>query len=113
MKKWRSIAAGAGAGLANGLFGAGGGMILVPLLGVEGAKRFATALCVMTPLCLVSLVVYAIHGTLAMRESVPYLTGGFLGGLCGGLLLRRVPVRLLHAFLGLLIIWGGLRLWRF
>ena len=95
-KKHRPALAGAAAGLANGLFGAGGGMLLVPLLsgacGVEERKAFATALCVMTPLCLVSLGVYALSGTLA--------------------LLKRVPVRMLHGVLALLIAWGGLRLWR-
>ena len=41
-KKWRAGAAGAAAGIVNGLFGAGGGMLLVPLLsawcGVEERK---------------------------------------------------------------------------
>ena len=116
MKKRCAALAGAAAGLANGLFGAGGGMILVPMLsgpcGVEERKAFATALCVTTPLCLVSLGVYALSGSLALRLSVPYLTGGFLGGLLGGMLLKRVPVRALHGVLALLIAWGGIRLWR-
>ena len=115
-KKNRAALAGAAAGLANGLFGAGGGMLLVPLLsgagGVNERKAFATALCVMTPLCLVSLGVYALSGTLALRLSVPSLIGGFLGGILGGMLLKRVPVRMLHGVLALLIAWGGLRLWR-
>ena len=114
--QWRAACAGAAAGLANGLFGAGGGMLLVPLLGawcgVEDRKCFATALCVMAPLCMVSLGVYALHGALAANESIPYLIGGLFGGAIGALLLRRMPVRLLHAILGLLILWGGLRLWR-
>ena len=115
-KKWRAGAAGAAAGIVNGLFGAGGGMLLVPLLsawcGVEERKCFASALCVMAPLCLVSLGVYALHGTLEAGESVPYLIGGIFGGAAGARLLRRIPVRLLHALFGMLILWGGLRLWR-
>ena len=103
-KKWRAGAAGAAAGIVNGLFGAGGGMLLVPLL---------SAWCgVMAPLCLVSLGIYALHGTLEAGESLPYLIGGIFGGAAGALLLRRIPVRLLHALFGLLILWGGLRLWR-
>lgn len=115
-KKYRAALSGAAAGLANGLFGAGGGMLLVPMLTglcrVEERGAFATALCVMTPLCLVSLGVYALSGTLALELSVPYLIGGFFGGLLGGMLLKRVPVRALHGVLALLIAWGGLRLWR-
>ena len=43
-----SAAAGAAAGAANGLFGAGGGMLLVPALdrwaGLEGSVLFPTSL---------------------------------------------------------------------
>ena len=106
-KKYRAALAGAAAGLANGLVGAGGGMLRVPLLsgagGLEERRAFATALGVMTPLCLASLGIYALSGTLARRLSVPYLIGGFLGGILGGLLLKRVPVRALHGVLALLI----------
>ena len=115
-KYWRAALAGAAAGLANGLFGAGGGMLLVPLLGawcgVEDRRSFATALCVMAPLSLVSLAVYALHGNLAFRASVPYLFGGFFGGVLGALLLKRTPVRLLHGVFAAFTLWGGLRLWR-
>ena len=38
-KKLRSLAAGTAAGAVNGLFGAGGGMILVPLL--SGNSEFS------------------------------------------------------------------------
>ena len=117
MKKRRIYAglSGALAGLANGLFGAGGGMILVPLFtrlcGIEERKCFATAIAVILPLCVVSLAVYANAGALDMRTALPYLIGGLFGGLAGGWLLRRVPVRLLHGALGLIILWGGIRAW--
>ncbi len=114
--QWKAAAAGAAAGLAGGLFGAGGGMLLVPLLrggcSVDERRAFATALCVMAPLCLVSLGVYAVQGDLAWAESIPYLIGGTCGGLLGARLLRRAPVRLLHAILGGLILWGAVRQWR-
>ena len=46
------------AGLCNGLFGAGGGLFLVPLLtqwaGLEQRKAFATSVAVILPLSLVS-----------------------------------------------------------
>ena len=48
-------AAGAAAGLVNGLFGGGGGMVLLPLLNrwcrVEGKRGFATCVAVILPLC--------------------------------------------------------------
>ena len=108
----RCALSGALAGVANGLFGAGGGMILVPLLtrwaGLEDRRAFATAISIILPLCLVSLVIYWQQG--AVTVAWPYLVGGFCGGLIGGWLLRRIPVGLLHRALGLVILYGGLRL---
>ena len=47
--------AGGAAGIANGFFGGGGGMILVPLLvsrcGLTRRKAFATSVAVILPLC--------------------------------------------------------------
>ena len=64
----------------------------------------------MLPLTLVSLAIYWHSGQLPFSLAWPYLAGGFLGGVGGGLLLRRVPVRWLHAAMGLFILWGGIRL---
>lgn len=112
---WKAGLSGAAAGLANGLFGAGGGMILVPLLSgwnkAEDKACFTTALAVILPLSAVSLGVYALHGGLPWQTAWPYLIGGFFGGLGGGLLIKHIGVRWLHLAMGLLILWGGVRLW--
>jgi uncharacterized membrane protein YfcA len=117
MKKaafWRCAAAGAAAGLVNGFFGAGGGMVLVPLLirlgRLDDRSAFSSAIAVILPLCAVSLAVYALHASLPAREALPYLLGGAGGGVLAGLLFRKVPVRALHLGLGALIIYGGARL---
>ena len=72
---------GAAAGTANGLFGAGGGMILIPLLTrwakLEDKKAFATSISIIAPLCLVSIVIYAINGNLSISIAIPYLLGAF------------------------------------
>ena len=105
---------GAAAGLVNGLFGAGGGMVLVPLLigfgKLEDKKAFSSAISIILPMCLVSLAVYWQQGVFPGSGALPYLAGGLLGGLAGGLLFRRVTPRFLHRFFGLVILWGGLRL---
>lgn len=110
---WKYAVSGAAAGAANGLFGAGGGMILVPLLtrwaGLEDKKAFATSISIIAPLCLVSIFIYYTRGSLDIEAALPYLLGGFLGGLIGGKLFRKIPARLLHRILGIIIIYGGLR----
>lgn len=108
--------AGLGAGAVNGLFGAGGGMVLVPLLSLltdlEEDEIFSSSLAIILPLCVVSLTATAITGTVAWRESLPWLFGSAVGGILAGIFGKKIPVLWLHRSLGILIIWGGLRyLW--
>ena len=104
--------AGALAGTANGLFGAGGGMILVPLLSawgqLEEEEVFPASVTVIFPICLVSLILGS-GGSLPLREALPYLIGGILGGIAAGLTCNKIPVKWLHRILGILILWGGYR----
>lgn len=113
-KNYGAALAGAAAGLANGLFGAGGGMLLLPLLerltDLEPRERFASSVCIILPLSLVSVLVYLLRGGAFTTEAVPYLIGGAIGGITAGLLLKRLPTKLLHRIMGVLILWGGLRL---
>ena len=90
MKKdtWRSAVSGAAAGAANGLFGGGGGSVLVPLLtrfcGLEQRQAFSTSLAVILPLCVLSAAVYLFQGGLDLTAALPYLIGGTVGGWLGG-----------------------------
>lgn len=74
------LLAGALAGFINGFFGAGGGMVLVPLLlwlvRLEDKAAFSSAVAVILPLCAVSIAVYAVHDSLPLRDALPYLIGG-------------------------------------
>ena len=108
---WRGMAAaGLAAGLVTGLFGGGGGMVLVPLLGLfshlEEAEIFPASLSVIMPVCLVSLV---LSSGGSVRDALPFLPGSFLGGWLAGKWGIRIPVKWLHRSLGVLILWGGVR----
>ena len=112
--KFGPYLAGTLAGAVNGLFGAGGGMLLLPVLekttDLEEKERFACAVCIILPLSLVSAGVYLLRGGSFAGESVPYLVGGALGGVIAGLLLKKVSALWLHRLLGIFILWGGIRL---
>ncbi len=118
MKNWKGSAlgpvlAGAAAGAVNGLFGAGGGMVLVPLLtlctDLEEDEVFPASVSVILPVCLVSLGAMALGGPLPWGEALPYLIGSAAGGVLVGLFGRKIPTVWLHRGLGLLILWGGVR----
>ncbi len=112
--KWKYAVSGLLTGLVNGFFGAGGGMLLVPLLTrlckVEDKQAFASSVCIILPICLVSVTVYAFRGGLPLDAAWPYLLGGLGGGLLGGVLFKKVSAGFLHKLLGAFILWGGLRL---
>jgi len=105
--------AGALAGAVTGLFGAGGGMVLVPLLGavseLKEGEVFPTSVSVILPICIVSLAIGAGSTGLPFKEALPYLIGSTAGGLLAGFTGQKIPVKWLHRSLGLLILWGGIR----
>jgi len=89
-------------------------MVLVPLLirfgKLEDKQAFSSAISIILPICLISIAVYWMQNIFPIREALPYLGGGVLGGVAGGLLFRRIKPKLLHKGLGLIILWGGIRL---
>lgn len=114
MKKYLGIAlAGLGAGVVNGLFGAGGGMVLVPLLSLltdlEDREIFPASISIILPICLVSLTVTAVTGSVAWGDALPYLIGSAAGGVAAGHWGQRIPTKWLHRGLGVMILWGGIR----
>ena len=107
------ILAGLGAGTVAGLFGAGGGMVLVPLLtlltDMEEQEVFPSSITIILPICIVALTVTALTGTVDWRSALPYLFGSTVGGFFAGKWGQKIPVKWLHRALGLLILWGGVR----
>lgn len=104
------VTAGSAAGLVTGLFGGGGGMVLVPLLilltDLGEEEIFPGSICVILPICLVSLV---LSPGPDWRAALPFLPGSLLGGWLAGKYGNRIPVKWLHRLLGCLILWGGIR----
>lgn len=113
-KSWAGPAlAGGLAGLANGFFGGGGGMILVPLLtgrcGLDQRKAFATSVAVILPLCMLSSVIYFLRGGLDVQAALPYLAGGLVGGFIGGKVFKGLNMDWLRRIFALLILYGGVK----
>ena len=110
---WRSRLAGGAAGLANGLFGGGGGMVFIPLMsrshGLQGRQLFATCVAVIFPVCAVSSAVYLLRADFSLTQALPYLAGGLLGGFLGGRLYDRVSSVWLKRLFALFLFYAGVK----
>jgi uncharacterized membrane protein YfcA len=101
-------------GALNGLFGSGGGTIVVPamvrFLDIDQHKAHATAISIILPLTIVSSIFY-IKGhfadwNLILKTSV----GGIAGGYVGAKLLKVIPSKYLSKIFGAFMIFASIRM---
>ena len=112
--KYGLLIAGAAAGAVNGLFGAGGGMIFVPLLTllteIRDEEVFPASVITILPICAVSLLLRGEYIAKGFLAGLPYLLGSIPGGIAAAYTGRFIPVKWLHRALGVMILWGGVRI---
>jgi uncharacterized membrane protein YfcA len=110
---WRARLAGGAAGLANGLFGGGGGMVFLPLMSRDKTltrrQLFATCVGVIFPVCGVSAAVYFLRASISLSAALPYLLGGLGGGFLGGRVYGKIPVKLLKWLFAGFLFYAGVR----
>ena len=103
-----------GVGILGGLFGVGGGIILIPLLALlfrfEQHKAQGTSLVALVPPTgLLAFVNYARAGAVDWTAGLLLMPGMFLGGIAGSHLAQRIsPLwmrRVFAAFLFVLGVW--------
>ena len=96
------------AGILNGLFGAGGGCVVVPalekFLKMDNKKAHGTAVGIILIMSLVSAVIYIVKGNFNFGIWLPVTGGGLLGGFLGGVLLKKISGRWLGIIFGGVII---------
>ncbi len=100
-------------GVINGMLGAGGGMIAVPVLkklGFSQEKAQANAIAVILPITLISSAVYLARGNVTVADAFVFVPGGIVGTLVGTFLLSKIPQRWLKRIFGCFMVWAGLRL---
>ena len=101
-------------GFANGLFGSGGGTILVPALqrffNIETHKSHAGALTIILPLAVLSAWIY-VRGTVVNWHAVFWITaGGIPGGYAGAMLMDKLSSKWLHRIFGGFMIGAAIRM---
>lgn len=106
-------AAGVAVGIINGAFGAGGGMIAVPLLkkfglGQKSAQQNAVA--VILPITVLSASLYLLKGYMTIKSSLIFLPTGVLGSLIGTAVIKKISPVWLRRIFGGFMVYAGVRL---
>ena len=109
-----SLAAGALAGLVNGLFGGGGGMIIVPslkyLLRYKTNSAHATAIAVILPLSVLSGIFYTAFGNFELQPALFTTAGVLAGGIFGAVLLKKLSSKPLTLIFSAVMAIAGVKM---
>lgn len=100
-------------GIVNGMLGAGGGIVAVPLLkksGMEQKQAHANAVAVILPISVVSAVIYLINGDVQIADAVGFMPSGVVGSVVATLLLKKISPKYLKIIFGGFMVWAGIRM---
>ena len=92
-KQWWWPCLGGLVGIINGLLGAGGGLIAVPMLrtgGLSQKEAHAGSVFLIFCLSILSGGISLFRGQVQLGDILPYLPGGILGSILGAFLLRKI-----------------------
>lgn len=110
----RDIGVGAGAGVVSGLFGVGGGLVLVPYLvlvrGWEQKRAQATSLVMVAMAATAGLVQYALAGRVVWAAGAAILVGGLTGAVIGSAVVARLQTWVLQVAFSLVLVVAAVRL---
>lgn len=105
---------GIAAGFFNGLFGSGGGTVIVPFLEkflkLDPQKSHATAILIISGFTLVSLLFYGLSASLDYMLALKVSIGGVIGGIIGARLLGKLSFSAIHKIFGLFMIAAAIRM---
>lgn len=100
-------------GILNGMLGAGGGMIIVPVLNkcnLEAKKSHATCVAIIFSICFVSAFIYVINGTVEIKTAAPFLIWGLIGSIIGSKILTKIKDNFLSKVFALIILWASYKM---
>lgn len=110
----KSALIGVAAGTAAGLFGVGGGIIIVPsvvlLMGLTQREASGTSIAAVVALSLTATIAFGISGDVDWTAAPFIFIGSAIGAVIGARLTTVVDERLLTAAFSVLLLVGAIRL---
>jgi uncharacterized protein len=100
-------------GVTSGMFGIGGGVLLVPLLGLlfafsQHRAQGTSLVALIPPTGILAMLAYARQGYVSWKIGLLLIPGVFLGGIAGGMLAKKIqPGRMRQIFAAILLGLGG------
>ena len=110
---FKTAASGFLIGIVNGLLGAGGGMIAVPILkklGLEQKDAHSNAVAVILPVSILSAGFYILNDYVNLGDAGIYIPTGLLGAILGTYCLRKISPVWLKRIFGGFMVYAGVRL---
>ncbi len=101
------------AGLANGLFGSGGGIIAVPMLkksGMSTKESHATSIALTLMLSIISCFFYVKNDKNILPDSLRLIPFGLVGAIAGSIIMKKISPKYLKKVFGIILIISGIRL---
>ncbi|MGO1371603.1 MAG: TSUP family transporter [Senegalia sp. (in: firmicutes)] len=112
--KLKLILIGLSTGFINGLFGSGGGLLIVPsliyILNIERHKAHATAISIILPLSIISTYIYMKNNLIDFNIVFFISIGAMIGSFFGAKFLNKISTTVLKKAFSLLIIYISIRL---
>jgi len=102
-------------GVASGMFGIGGGVLLVPLLGLlfafdQHRAQGTSLIALIPPTGVLALLAYSKEGFVSWKTGLLLIPGVFVGGIAGGKIAKWIkPRRMRQIFAGILFTLGALQ----
>lgn len=110
-----TVLAGLFVGVASGILGVGGGILLVPMMtigfGLPQHLAQGTSLAAIIPTSVVGAVTHDRRGNVLRRAALYMAVGGVAGAALGALVALRLPREVLARAFALVLLFAAYRLW--
>ena len=105
---------GAASGFVGGLFGVGGGVIMVPamifILKMETRLAVGTSMAIVIFTAITATSKHALNGNVDWKTALPFIPAAVIGGYLGAMAVQHVPGEMLKRWFGGFLLVVGLKM---